>query len=365
MARPTITVNAYFGDAWTAPTTATDISAYVRGFSIRRGRSGVDSQIGAGTATILLDNNDSRFCAWNTSSPYTPNVLPMVTIEIKANYATVDYDVFTGYAEAWPAQWSQTDGTVQLDVVDGFKLLGFHETAVAQVEELSGTRVANYLDEASWPSTAGWRSLDAGNTTVIAHQPNCEAVLGLCQKTAEAEDGLFFINPSGEATFQDSSHRSGAAIAATYGDDGAELRYVDLVLEDDDRNIWNEITVQAPDGSSATVSDATSITSYGKRTLKQFDVHVRDATDATTLGNALLAKYKDPYTRVVSMRVDPDADATNLYPRILSDDISTKLTVKRRAPSASVFSSNVFIEGYQLNVSPARWRMNYNLSTYA
>ncbi|WP_068925043.1 hypothetical protein [Planobispora rosea] len=68
MAFPTITVECMFNDP-----TWTDISAWTRGVSIRRGASRVDSPLlryEAGTATIRLDNRDRRFDPTNLAGPY-------------------------------------------------------------------------------------------------------------------------------------------------------------------------------------------------------------------------------------------------------------------------------------------------------
>lgn len=360
---------AFANDPMDASPTWTDVSAYMRhspGFGLRRGRTNADGEVSAGTCTIALDNTDRRFDPTNTGSPYSPNVLPMKPTRLRAVHNAITYDLFYGFVESWPQEWPLpvNDALTNLQLVDGFKLLAFHETAVSQSQEASHTRVGNYLDEASWP--AALRDLGTGTYTVAAHTPNCEAVLKLCQETALAEDGLFLMAGDGSATLQTSTHRSGATVTATYGDDGAELRYDDLTLTYDDRNIFNEVSVVTTDGSSVTVSDSASITAYGKRTRKVFDLHAKDTTDATSIANSVLARYKDPKVRITRMVVKPQQDPTNLWPRVLGDEVSTKLTIKRRPPGGgTAISQDVFIEGISHRVSSRQWVTTYELSPYA
>jgi hypothetical protein len=72
MAFPQVIVECMFNDP-----TWTDISAWTRGISIRRGSSRVDSPLlryEAGTATIRLDNRDRRFDPTHLAGPYASGV---------------------------------------------------------------------------------------------------------------------------------------------------------------------------------------------------------------------------------------------------------------------------------------------------
>jgi hypothetical protein len=361
---PDLRLQIAFGDSpLTAAPTWTDTSDYIRQFNIRRGRNNETTTPTAGTLTITLDNNDARFTPWNTSSPYNPNILPMTPIRLTATWQATPYPLFTGFIESWPVTRPGGNDTIaELTAVDGMKLLAYHQTATAQVEELSGTRVGNWLDEASWPTA--WRYLDTGATSSIAHTPQCEAVLALCHDTAKAEGGLFLIGPDGYAIFQDQNYRD-TLTPATYGDNQTtELPMSDLELSYDDSHIWNEVTVVTTDGSSVSVSDATSITAYGKRTLKQFDVHAVDGTAATALANLLLTRYKDPQVRVEQILINPHAD-NRIWPRVLIDDVSKLLVVNRRPDAGGPLSQTVYVEGIRIDATPKRWRVIYQLSPYS
>lgn len=105
-----------------------DISPYLRSFSTKRGRNRDLDQIEAGTATIVLRNDDRRFDPENTSSPYYPNVLPMRHIRLRAVYSSVTYDLWRGFVDGWPQSWpgrpipNQGPAEVTVTATDAFKI---------------------------------------------------------------------------------------------------------------------------------------------------------------------------------------------------------------------------------------------------
>ncbi len=344
--------------------TWTDITAYLRSFATKTGRGHERDTVSAGTATFVLDNSDRRFEPDNTGSPYTPNVRPMRPIRITATYNTVTYPVWYGYIEAWPQSWPhQRDAVSVVKAVDGFRVLAFWEVADAEVQELSGTRVGNLLDSASWP--AGWRSLDTGDYQVSAHTPDCAAVLGEIERVVRTEDGLFFMGPDGDATFHDSSHRSGAAIQATFGDFGSHHRYTDLTLNYDDLQVWNDVTVAAVNVAPQAADDTASVTEFGRRKLKVFDTLHISAANALAVAQALRDRYKDPGIRVEQISIDPQRD-TDLWPQVLGRTLSDKIRVYRTPPAdTGTIQADVFIEGIDHSVDAASrtWRTTWLLST--
>jgi hypothetical protein len=84
MSFATTTVEIAFGSAPLAGTYSwTDVTAYVKEFSTKRGRDYELDQIQAGTATFTLDNADGRFTPGRAASPYFPNVIPRRRVRIR------------------------------------------------------------------------------------------------------------------------------------------------------------------------------------------------------------------------------------------------------------------------------------------
>ena len=60
-----------------APADVVDVSDMVMRVSTRRGRNRILSNFEAGTATVVLNDPDSDFSPFNTSSPYFGKLLPL------------------------------------------------------------------------------------------------------------------------------------------------------------------------------------------------------------------------------------------------------------------------------------------------
>lgn len=358
MADPTLTLEAAFdANPFVTSPTWTDISADLRSGTIKRGSSGGHrDRIRAGTATFILNNHDAAYSPWNTVN----NMKPMSRIRLKATHSAVDYEQFEGFIESVRVQWLHDNySTAEIRCVDGFKALSLHNTANAQVEELTGTRIGNWLDDASWPTA--WRNLDAGSYNAVAHTPNCEQVLGLIEDTAllERPNGRFFIAKNGQATFYDNTFVYPALV--TYGDGGgAELPYESLDVDWDDSQIWNEVTAVATDGSALSSDDATSQGKYFKRTLKYFEAHARNTTDLQAVADALVAEYKDPTIRISRIVINPRSDES-LWAAVLGDELGQPIRVIRRPASGPTLTQDLSLAGYTLTFSPKQWLMTYDL----
>jgi hypothetical protein len=99
--------------------TWTDITAYVRSFDTKRGRSYELDQMQAGTATFQLDNKDGRFTPGLATGAYFPNVLPRRRIRVRATdplgaggavTPTIDVVTTATLASATTMTWSHTVG---------------------------------------------------------------------------------------------------------------------------------------------------------------------------------------------------------------------------------------------------------------
>jgi hypothetical protein len=156
---PTWTIEMAFG---TPPMTRgavwTDVTAYVRALSIRRGRSHELEHTQAGELTLRLANRDRRFDPSNTAGAYYPNVRPMTQVRVTAHYAGYDYPQYWGFVEDWGqvpvgrAIGAGGDVEVELRAVDAFKLLGLF-TLTPYSEVILGDAPLLYcrMQEASLP----------------------------------------------------------------------------------------------------------------------------------------------------------------------------------------------------------------------
>lgn len=130
MPYPTAVVEIAFSDLpYVASPTWTDITSYVRGITVSRGRGDETQDFETGTATVVLDNRDRRFDPFYTAGPYYTKLQPRRQIRIRATVSATTYDIFRGYVEGWPVELTDAnyDSTVTLSCFDALGLLAEEE----------------------------------------------------------------------------------------------------------------------------------------------------------------------------------------------------------------------------------------------
>ena len=154
MPYPNVQVEISFVSApYTVSPTWVDVTDYVREVTVRRGRSDEFQEFDAGTATITLDNRDRRFDPLNTSSPYSPNVVPRRGIRITAlntiGGTTTSFRMFRGFVEGWPVTITDAgfDSTVTIECVDIMGLLAQEELP----DDLADSYIRGLSPRHYWP----------------------------------------------------------------------------------------------------------------------------------------------------------------------------------------------------------------------
>lgn len=209
-----------------------DISAYVRSVSVRRGATRVESPIlryEAASCTIQLDNSDRRFDPTNLSGPYVAagvtQVQPRRQLRIRAQFAGVTYDMFNGFVDRWIVEYDReapSFSQVTVTATDATEILDNNvRGAVAAVGggEDSGARVNRILDSASWPAED--RVISTGDTTLQATTLEGDAWTELLL-VQDTEIGEVYVDASGRVVFRNrhatmEDPRS-ALVNATFGD---------------------------------------------------------------------------------------------------------------------------------------------------
>lgn len=343
--------------------TWTDITTDVRSFSITRGRKSELDDYKAAVLTVLVDANAGDYDPTDTAGTHYPNVVPMKQIRVHATYGGITYDLFRGNVTGWPMTVKgQTDETVSIKAVDGFKILALQKDSTAQSEELSSVRVGNLLDEAGW--SAGLRDLGTGVATIPAGTPDCATVLQLIRQVTGSEAGQFYIGPDGSAVFRNRTYRSGLTSVATFGPASGQVPYQDIKTDYDDSQIWNRIEVFIggfPSYSSSTASQD----SYGIRTLTFNEILLPNTTDGNDLADVYRDRYKDPLERIESITLKPDASPVLMWPQVLGRELSDKVTVEYQTNGGNTKSLASFIEGISHRVTIGKaWQTTFALTQF-
>lgn len=387
-----------------------DVSADMMSFTSNRGRQNEMNRCEAGTATIVLSNLSGNYWPDSTTSdaPYCGNIKPLRRVRITAQYAGSVAPIFDGVIESWHPGYIQKKGQkvpiMTLSCVDDFK--GLSRLSITLPDsfpsEYAGQRINRILDLVGFPLT-GYRQIDTGifyDTQGHVSYGSLQAltpitnlnVLQHIQDCATARGGKVFMSANGAFVFHDGGHYTGQShvkvtdgvgfgeavwgntafgqattsytLANTYGNPRAAGEYpydsIDYLLED--QYIYNDIHCTIAGGIEQVVQDATSISTYGQRSLSKTGLLLTTDGEARVLAQSLLALYKDPVSRFRNLVIIPASDPANLYPAVYFNEIGQIIRV--RLTEANILS-NWHIEGIAHSwdaKAPQMWSTTWQLS---
>jgi hypothetical protein len=341
----------------------TDVSAYVLKIDIKRGRQQALSEIGTGFATVVFDNQDRRFDPTNTSSPYSPNVVPNKPIRISATYDSTTYRLFEGFIEQFPQQFvaSGNQSITTVTALDAFALFKLARHTDNESQELSSVRVTNILDEIGWSSSK--RDIATGVLNVQAITDDNDALTAL-RLTANSEGGEIFMAKDGDVKFNNRrTQLTTQTVKGTFGLGGGEIPYNDVALNFDNILLRNDWRITRVSGSEQTAQNSTSITKYGSRVVKRTGQLQTSDSDALSVANQLLAKFGDVGERVDSMVFSPKGN-TAIWTHALGAELFERYLAKIPLPNGDTLTTTVNIQriAHKIDAKNKTWTWTINTS---
>lgn len=203
-------------------------------FPIRtqRGRSVATDEVAGGRGSFTLQDRTGKYSPFNAASPLWPNVLPSRPVEVRVSYDDHIYPFFRGRCSPAAGQWA-LHTEIPWDMADAFEQwrLGMTRTPI-QEDKRTDEIITVILDDIAWP--AGARSLESGVRTLTAFTNHNRLPINALQLAATQElGGLFFVDPAGNAVFQNCYHRAAEPVHLTIDKNTDELqpslRFEDLV----------------------------------------------------------------------------------------------------------------------------------------
>lgn len=347
----------------TSTATTVDITSQVQSISTNNGRDRVFDHYDAGTATIRLLDTTGNWNPENTSSPYYPNVLPMRQIRISATYSSVRYYLFSGYIQSFDYDYQPglNAAIVTIQAIDAFRLLNLASVTTvtgSAAGDLPGTRVAKILDAISWP--AGMRDIDNGAVTMQADPGTTRAALEALQACEDVELGALYADPEGNVVFKDQNALALEAngTPTVFDDDGTDIGYNQIQVALDDTELANYVIVQRSGGTAQVAQDATSVTTYFRRSYSRTGLLFQTDAQALQQANEILNNRKNPEIRIESITLDCSGPSNRVLPA-LSLGIGSPIKVFRTQPGGSRLAVDLTIQGISHSISPAGWTTTF------
>jgi hypothetical protein len=347
-----------------APGDVVDVSDIAVQVSIRRGRNRILNKFEAGTAIVILADNNGDWSPANTSSPYYGKLLPLRKIRIWADYdngsGTQRYYLYSGYITTYNSTYGlgiEETSKITLQCVDGFRLLnsiGISTVAGAGSPQLSGARVNTLLDVVSWPSSQ--RDIDAGNSTMQSDPGSSNRdLLTAIQLVESSEFGGFFCSAEGNATFysRDTISKKADDVPTVFADDGTGIGYQQIEFANDDTLLVNDVTVTRLNSvSGQNVFDQTSIDTYFLHSGKRDGILVQTDAEALDQARTLLVARKDTTDRIDSMTINLlDSSSPAKIVAGLNLEIFDLVNVTKTVPGGSTITKELFVQGVQHDIT--------------
>ena len=382
---------AFDTDPFATSQTFTDVSAYIREFSIDRGRQHDLADYQTGTASVVLDNADDRFNPLNTSSPYydsstgATKISPFKQVKISGAYDGTTTVLFRGFIQSYPESFGGqgADSSVRINCVDAFKIFNLNtigargwklgsagfsnlgqSTRLGYVDqqELSSARISRLLDAFGWSSTD--RQLSTGDLQVKAGQTVDTNLLTAMKDVETAEQGQFYISADGKATFRDRNYKRTQQFTsqATFGNGVGELPFSDVITTLDDSKILNIISVTRDGGIEQIVQDTDSIAKFGARQDSLSSTLNVSDTDALAIAEQRLAQFSNTGVRIEGLIVNPLAN-TSLWNQVLIRELGDKITIKVPTTVSTVMDFDVHLDRISHSVSAVNQTWTWQLRT--
>jgi hypothetical protein len=338
-----------------------DVSTSTLNVSTRRQRNILQDNYEAGQATIKIVDPNGDWNPQNTASPYYGLLQPLRKIQASAIYDGVTYGLFGGYITEYRYTYpqGQDTGYCTFICVDAFRLM--YNSNVTTVTggtagQTTAQRVQSILSMISWPPA--FTSIGTGATTCVVDPGTQRTVLGAIQTAEFTEQGAFYIDENGVATFKGRQYVYDAQSASptVFNQTGTGINYAGITFALDDKQIVNKASVTRIGGTTQTYSDATSIAQYFTRSITATDMLMQTDPVALSLATAYVQSRKDTSIRIETISLDlmtPSYSAG--ITAALSLDFFNTVDITNEQPGGSTIQKKLQVQGIAHNITPNTW----------
>lgn len=336
-----------------AATEYADITEYVLGVSYQRGRRTPYDQFGAGKLTFTLNDTlaGGLLNPYDESSIYydaannQPGLAPMRKVRVFRE-AT---QLFDGYVEAYDYEYNlDRQNIITVVCVDGFWPLSntfmdaFNPTAQTSGQRINTVLALPEVDYTGATNIAAG-TVDLGHSSAYDVPAGTNVLSYLQQINDTAEFGRLFMSADGTLTFDNRVGTTLSGPVAVFSDTGTDLKYINVGIEFDARQVVNRSTVTALDGGTATDADAGSQATYfvQARDVSQSLLHV--AGQITAAAHYLLAPYPSPRLTALTTNLALLTEAQR--DTVAAVDIGDTIEITVNVPNYGTITSELTVEG--------------------
>lgn len=346
-----------------------DVSSQVQKIQIGGGYNLLQDQFEANQGTVRIFDPNGWWNPQNTASPYYGFLQVNKKISISATYSSVIYKQFSGYINAYqytfPTQMNF--GYVDLVVCDAFRLLNMANITTitgGTSGQTTGARVNTILDNLAFPTAL--RAIDAGDELVQADPASFRTALAAIKNVEFVEQGAFYVDSNGYATFKSRSNvvkTNGAAPVTYFSNDGTGITYSDIKFAHDDKLIINQCSCTNIGGTIQTYTDSASAAQYFPHSVNQSNLVGLTDAQAARIAKIYVKTRKDTTIRIDAISQDlttPDYNS-GIIAALTLDYFST-VTIKNVQSNGSTIQKTLQVMGSNYTITPTSYDITFTTS---
>jgi hypothetical protein len=339
-----------------------DVSSQVVKIDTRKERNLLQDKYLSGTAVVRIIDQTGAWNPQNTSSIYYPDLVPLRRIQITTDYNGTIYPIgqyyITDYQYTYPK--NQEVGYVDLVCYDAFRL--FFNSSVTTVTggiagQTTGERVGKILDMVGWSNSQ--RQIQTGSTVCVADAGTQRSVLDAITTAEFSEQGAFYIDKSGNATFKGRQfvYDAQSASPVVFNNNGVSgINYFSIQFAHDDKTIVNKCTVTRVGGTAQSYSDATSIAAYFSHSVDATNMIMSTDANALALATAYVTTRKDTTIRIDAITLDlVTLGYTSGITAALDLDYFDTMQITNEGQGSTSITKTLQCQGIAHSITPNTW----------
>lgn len=344
-----------------------DVSSRASGVSTKRGRDRWEQQFRVGQCVAILANDDGVFNPDAEKEPGSVALRPGRWLRVLGRRTDdgspwvplwtgqIDSmaDIYQSAAHGIDSRFISLDFGARFQIDDPPAL----EVAIP-AGQLTSDRVEELLDLVNWPpTTEGWRDIEPGENT-MAESNLAQSRWAEMQVAATAEDGALFMSAAGIPTFKSRdwlADKVGGPFKFSVGAVASDVQVLNADTDWSQQRVYGDVRMARKGGSEYRVTDPDSLSLYGPRTFRRFDIECQTDAQLIAIADRKLAVFRYDRSRVEAIDLVPTSPegVTQLLNVELGDLI--RVTVRTAGVDGWSYTDDYFVNQVNHEISADDW----------